>query len=611
VWAKLKRRFAHAPRERSGDGEIGRVGALLELWRAASGDWDAFIRRAVELDAKAIHAHRASYWSVSGTSASMQCEACYVPAPEFFVRGGAALSRTACPEYYDALLEGRIVSIDDVQGDPRTRAMREELAAPPGSSILSIPVLVEGRVAGVLRHDHVGANRRWSGEDVHVAMSVCQVIASALAARAHTRFEVAARRAEYLDNLSCELFRLLDVPGVAQRAVELMVPELGDGAFVHALNPDGTLESLATMHVDPTLREVVATIGRYETSQVDPPGLPGVVAYEGQSLLHAGVTASQLEQYGIPPPLRQLVLKLGPHGAMGVPLRIGERVIGAITLLGSEHRFGPDELALAEEVGKRVAAALENARLYAMACDAIHARDEFLVLAAHELRTPLTALELESARLRRRGGPNVAVDDTIGRQLRRLGELVEQMLDVAHIRAEGIVLDRELSDLAAIVGASVRSKADRARTAGCPIAVAARAPSSLMGRWDRARLGQVIDGLLDNAIKFGNKQPIDVLVEREGASAVLAVHDHGLGIPDDCLSSIFSPFERAVSKEHFGGLGLGLFLAKSIVEAHGGSIAATSRLGEGSTFVVHLPLALPHEESAASSSGTVDRRPRC
>jgi signal transduction histidine kinase len=111
-----------------------------------------------------------------------------------------------------------------------------------------------------------------------------------------------------------------------------------------------------------------------------------------------------------------------------------------------------------------------------------------------------------------------------------------------------------------------------------------------VGRWDRARLRRAIFELLDNAIKFGAGRPIEVLLDQQPAHAMLTIRDHGAGIASDRLASIFLPFERAVSKDHFGGLGLGLTMAKTIIEAHGGSISAASRPGDGATFVVRLPL---------------------
>ncbi|HEX4445082.1 MAG TPA: ATP-binding protein, partial [Polyangiaceae bacterium] len=110
------------------------------------------------------------------------------------------------------------------------------------------------------------------------------------------------------------------------------------------------------------------------------------------------------------------------------------------------------------------------------------------------------------------------------------------------------------------------------------------------GRWDRVRVAQVFDELLGNALKFGAGKPIEIAVDSDQGQALLAVRDHGVGIPADSLTAIFSPFERAVSREHFGGLGLGLFIARAVVEAHGGSIEVTSRPERETTFVVRLPM---------------------
>jgi signal transduction histidine kinase len=115
-------------------------------------------------------------------------------------------------------------------------------------------------------------------------------------------------------------------------------------------------------------------------------------------------------------------------------------------------------------------------------------------------------------------------------------------------------------------------------------------PDEVTGRLDEARVAQVVRNLLDNAVKFGGGKPIDVTLSVDGGEAVLSVRDRGVGIPADRLSSIFHPFERAVPKEHYGGLGLGLYVAKAIVDAHQGSISVTSAPGEGSTFTVRLPL---------------------
>jgi signal transduction histidine kinase len=114
-----------------------------------------------------------------------------------------------------------------------------------------------------------------------------------------------------------------------------------------------------------------------------------------------------------------------------------------------------------------------------------------------------------------------------------------------------------------------------------------------VGRWDRLRVEQVLMNLLSNAFKYGSGQPIDVVVTSDGTTAKLTVTDHGIGIAAVDQRRIFDRFERASSAIHFGGLGLGLFITRQIVEALGGTIGVTSELGEGSTFTVELPLSGP------------------
>jgi len=130
--------------------------------------------------------------------------------------------------------------------------------------------------------------------------------------------------------------------------------------------------------------------------------------------------------------------------------------------------------------------------------------------------------------------------------------------------------------------------------AGCPVSIDCPAP--VIGTWDASRLEQVVTNLLANAIKCGAGRPIEVTVRDAGQAVELQVKDHGIGIATDRLAKIFDRFERAVSSTHYGGLGLGLYLARSIVEAHGGAITVDSRVDEGSTFTVRLPRTPPRPE---------------
>jgi signal transduction histidine kinase len=355
------------------------------------------------------------------------------------------------------------------------------------------------------------------------------------------------------------------------------------------LLPDGLLECVALKHVDPGKQADVLEIARQVAS--DRSSLTYLAVRHGQSVLVPEVNLASARPSVLPSSERPLVTRLGFRSGMAVPLMVGGKAFGAMTFVASGRIFDADDLALAENVAARVTCALENARLYEVAREAVRARDELLVLTAHELRTPLQALQLRTQELQRRTRHDAEVGDAVAdltQQVKRFGAIIGRVLEALNIRAEGIRLERAPCDLVAAAEDRVRRVAVKAERARSPITVAS--PASIVGKWDRARLEMVIDVLLDNAIKFGAGAPIALTLAEDETSAELSIRDEGVGIPVDRLSSIFQPFERAVPKESYGGLGLGLYIARTIVDAHGGSIDVTSQLGHGATFVVRLPL---------------------
>jgi signal transduction histidine kinase len=239
----------------------------------------------------------------------------------------------------------------------------------------------------------------------------------------------------------------------------------------------------------------------------------------------------------------------------------------------------------------------ENGKLYAEAREAVRARDDFLSVASHELKTPLTPLRLRLQGLRREveGGEQESVPrERVVRaargaeqQLHKLAVLVDALLDVSRLTQGRLALSWEELDLAEVVGEVVERFAQQAAKVGCEVEVRAEGP--VMGRWDRTRLEQVVTNLLSNALKYGAGRPVHVAVEGEAERAVLVVSDEGIGISPEAQERIFGKFERAVSGRHYGGLGLGLYITRQIVQALGGTIAVESEPGQGATFRVVLP----------------------
>jgi PAS domain S-box-containing protein len=233
----------------------------------------------------------------------------------------------------------------------------------------------------------------------------------------------------------------------------------------------------------------------------------------------------------------------------------------------------------------------ESARIAAE--EAVLVRDDFLAMAGHELRTPLTAMLMQLQTLRRivHKDPTVSVMARLEKAEKsglRLEKLISQLLDVSRIAAGRLSLEVEPFDLAVLVKEVATRFSEATTTAISPIVV--RAETSVDGIWDRNRIDQVITNLVSNAVKYGKGKPIeiDLWVDAEGAH--LRVTDHGIGIDEEHQRKIFQKFERAVSTREFGGMGLGLWITRQIVEASGGNIEVHSVLGSGATFSIRLPM---------------------
>jgi PAS domain S-box-containing protein len=234
----------------------------------------------------------------------------------------------------------------------------------------------------------------------------------------------------------------------------------------------------------------------------------------------------------------------------------------------------------------------ERVRL-AQAQEAVRLRDEFLSIASHELRTPLTALDLQVQSLSERldqFDPRVATKiQRIRKSSRRLQALVDALLDVSRLATGRFAINPTDADLVELVVEVVDRLAEAAATVGCEVTVEKRTAQA-RGRVDTMRVEQVISNVLENALKFGAGKPVRVVVDTDGGDAVVTVIDHGPGIRDEDRERIFGRFERAAPSRHFGGLGLGLYVSREIVSAHGGSILAGTDDDGGARITIRLPL---------------------
>ncbi|WP_395832843.1 sensor histidine kinase [Archangium violaceum] len=234
---------------------------------------------------------------------------------------------------------------------------------------------------------------------------------------------------------------------------------------------------------------------------------------------------------------------------------------------------------------------------------ALGARDTFLSVASHELKSPITVLQLVLERLQRgahREGslPGSVLAERLEpalRQVRRLGVLVQNLLDVSRARNNRFVLDRERFELGGLVREVGERFVEQARQVGSELTV--EDCPQVEVHWDRLRVEQALSNLITNAIKYGAGGPITVRAEARDGAVSLRVEDRGIGVPEGDRERIFNPFERAASGHRVESLGLGLYIVREIARAHGGSVGVMGRDGGGSCFTLRLPLEVTEGEN--------------
>ena len=266
-----------------------------------------------------------------------------------------------------------------------------------------------------------------------------------------------------------------------------------------------------------------------------------------------------------------------------------------------QQKYIHADLAMVEDLGRRVAVAIDNSNLYLKAQTAIMARDEFLSIASHELKTPLTPLKIQTQSLMRSLSLGTLKEDkalkmltSSDRQIGRLSRLIDDLLDISRIGMGKLSLSFERFDLTELLTEVLERFSGQVTNANCEVILHNTLPIQV--QWDRFRIEQVVINLLTNAIKYGAGQKIEIRTELVGQEVFFSFQDHGIGIAKEDQARVFGRFERAVSGSHFGGLGLGLYIVTQILNSHRGRIELESELGHGSTFKVTLPVEVEHEK---------------
>jgi len=428
------------------------------------------------------------------------------------------------------------------------------------------------------------------------------------------RATAAERRAGFLADAGALLSASLDYEETLASLTTLIVPDLADWCAIDIATADGGVRRLLGAS-EPVLGAQIAERERqFRSALVEPAVVERLlwVIRRGRSVFVPEVNAGHLVALAIDDEDLRLLQRVGISSFMRVPLCARGQTLGAISFTSADsgRRFTKADLALAEELGRRAGLAVDNARLYQEARQAVQLRDEFLATASHDLRTPVTSIKAFAQMLARRASraeqvPSAEVLDTvraIDAAASRITVHLNELLDRSCLHAgRPLDLDRRPTDLVALCRQVIAAQQPLAE-GGC-IELDAD-PPSLLGIWDGVRLERALGNLVSNAIKYssGSSEVLITVRRRDEAgqpSAVLRVIDRGIGIPERDLPRVFERFFRAANAgDRAPGTGIGLAGAREIVRQHGGEITIVSREGEGTTVTVVLPLGREPEPPA-------------
>jgi signal transduction histidine kinase/ActR/RegA family two-component response regulator len=475
-------------------------------------------------------------------------------------------------------------------------------------AIAVIPMAIGGHVSGLIAlgfHEP----RSFPEEERVFALSLARQCAHAMdRARLYEVERRANRRLVALSRAGEVLSSSIDYETTLENVARAALPALGDYAFFDVYETEGARRLARS-------RDGSAVEAACKTSLG---GLHGAVP-PAALRWHQEVDEDVLDEVFAPPPEEAAALRaLGMRTLVSVPLTARGEVLGTLSLAfgpsGRRHTHG--DLPIIEELSRRAAIAVENAALHRDSREATRlaqeanrrselanrTKDEFLGVVSHELRTPLNAVLGWSQLLR---GPSANDPAVLAKGLRVIdknaraqAKLIEDLLDVSRIITGKLRLELRPIELESVLRASLEVIRPAAEAKGVELCAAIEARPAVMG--DPDRLQQVVWNLLSNAVKFtpgGGR--VDLVMRRMRGEAVIVVRDSGCGIETDFLPYVFDRFRQAdaSSTRRYGGLGLGLAIARNLVELHGGSVRAESEgPGRGATFTVRLPTRAEEDE---------------
>jgi signal transduction histidine kinase len=395
----------------------------------------------------------------------------------------------------------------------------------------------------------------------------------------------------FLADASARLAESLDCRTVVDRTADILVPRFADSCLICLREIDDFIDQRSVIYPD--------SRANGEPRQMDHGAIVEAVLASARLRIYGpGVDSEVLSAMLGREHLDALRREgLAPRSLLCVPLVARGRTLGAILMVSGrpDRRFGAGDVARAEDIARRLGMAIDNALLYREAQRAARLREEVLAVVAHDLRSPLSTI-LMRAEMLARGTAPPGTPEAIVRTTQRLNRLISDLLDAASIDAGRLPLERQTYSAAELALEAIDAVRPLAEEKAI-VLQGALPDDRVRVICDRDRILQVLSNLIGNAIKFTpHAGAITVRAETYGAFARFAIRDTGPGMPPEQLPHLFERFWFAHA--HREGTGLGLYIAKGIIEAHGGDISVESESGHGTTFFFTLPLASPAESHA-------------
>jgi PAS domain S-box-containing protein len=403
----------------------------------------------------------------------------------------------------------------------------------------------------------------------------------------------------FLTHIKSLLISTLDYDQILERVASSSIPFLADGCMVDIVEGKN-IKRIVTRHRDPLIQNYMDELQLRFPPTFDSPQPTATAIRSKLPELIKVVDQEVILQRTFDKEHAALITKIGIRTHIAVPLIIRGAVIGAFNIFNSENRpqFDENDFQIAQELANYASVAIDNAKLYKDAKSAIQLRDDFISMASHELRTPITSLNLQIEVLNDlvsgTGGNSKANNPLIKKflnntnnQLHRLTRLVDDMLDISRISSGKLSLNSQKVNLTDLCMEVLDRFHDQLQDLKIEAKLISESP--IFCFCDSERIDQVLTNFMTNAIRYGERKPIHVILDENENFTFIKVKDHGRGVDHVDQERIFNRFERAQTAEDVNGLGLGLYINQQIVAEHGGSINIESNLHEGSTFTVELP----------------------